>query len=135
MNLSDFLALLPHEATKGNGETMCQCPCHQDRKASLSVKQGDKGIILHCHAGCQTKDSYKGGRASSYVLRVDGNVVPASAIVNGEVDIVPYLSTHSDGKIRRNTWHSIAVTPNALTRVVMRRYCKVFIQSIGGGDH
>ena len=51
MHINDFLALLPHEATKSNGETMCRCPCHADKKASLSVKQGEKGIILHCHAG------------------------------------------------------------------------------------
>lgn len=56
MYIQDFLALLPHEPTKASGETMCRCPCHADKKASLSVKQGEKGIILHCHAGCSTQD-------------------------------------------------------------------------------
>ena len=39
--------------TNGN----CRCPAHDDRSASLSVKQGDDGrILLYCHAGCETKD-------------------------------------------------------------------------------
>ena len=32
------------------------CPCHDDRKASLTVSEGDKGIVLHCHTGCVTED-------------------------------------------------------------------------------
>ncbi len=49
-----------YESTTGqkipsNGN--CRCPAHDDRSASLSVKQGDDGrILLHCHAGCETKD-------------------------------------------------------------------------------
>lgn len=30
-----------------------QCPAHDDRNPSLSVKDGDDGMLLvHCHAGC-----------------------------------------------------------------------------------
>lgn len=28
------------------------CPCHDDRKASLTVSQGDAKAVFHCHAGC-----------------------------------------------------------------------------------
>ncbi|MDD3212190.1 MAG: hypothetical protein PHY64_00855 [Eubacteriales bacterium] len=56
MTLEDFLARLPHEPTKHNGETMCRCPAHADKKHSLSVKTGDKGIVLHCFAGCQPQE-------------------------------------------------------------------------------
>lgn len=36
---------------------MALCPCHADRKQSLKVSVGDKGgIVLHCHAGCDTGD-------------------------------------------------------------------------------
>ncbi|MDE3205149.1 MAG: DNA primase [Acidobacteriota bacterium] len=31
-----------------------RCPAHHDSTASLSVNQGSKGVILHCHAGCDT---------------------------------------------------------------------------------
>ena len=32
-----------------------QCPAHDDRTPSLTVTQGDKGAVLHCHAGCMTE--------------------------------------------------------------------------------
>jgi AAA domain/Winged helix-turn-helix DNA-binding len=32
------------------------CPAHDDRNPSLSVSQGDQGVVLHCHAGCDTTD-------------------------------------------------------------------------------
>jgi hypothetical protein len=32
---------------------MCCCPAHQDRTPSLSIRDGDDGMVLvHCHAGC-----------------------------------------------------------------------------------
>lgn len=31
-----------------------QCPAHDDRTASLSISQGEKGAVLNCHAGCET---------------------------------------------------------------------------------
>jgi predicted transcriptional regulator len=36
----------------GNGQIAARCPAHEDKRASLSVSQGAKGILLHCHAGC-----------------------------------------------------------------------------------
>lgn len=56
MRYEDFIARLPHEPTKPSGETMCQCPAHADKKCSLSVKQGQNGIVVHCFAGCRTED-------------------------------------------------------------------------------
>ncbi len=35
---------------------MWQCPAHEDRRPSLSVNQGDRGAVLHCHAGCRTEE-------------------------------------------------------------------------------
>lgn len=32
-----------------------ECPGHDDRNASLSVSQGDRGAVIHCHAGCETE--------------------------------------------------------------------------------
>lgn len=82
MHINDFLALLPHEATKSNGETMCRCPCHADKKASLSVKMGDKGIVLHCHAGCSSADivealGLKMSDLFAEPIRSDGRKKPA----------------------------------------------------------
>ena len=40
-----------------SGDTaMCACPAHADRTPSLSVRQGDRGILVTCHAGCDARD-------------------------------------------------------------------------------
>lgn len=33
-----------------------RCPAHDDSNASLSVNRNDKGVLLHCHAGCPVDD-------------------------------------------------------------------------------
>lgn len=35
---------------------MCVCPAHADRTPSLSVRQGERGILVHCFAGCRRED-------------------------------------------------------------------------------
>jgi putative DNA primase/helicase len=44
-------ALLGH---KSGGSWMARCPAHDDRKPSLSIRDGDDGkVLLRCHAGCE----------------------------------------------------------------------------------
>lgn len=38
------------------GYALCHCPAHNDRQPSLSIRQGHKGILVHCFAGCEPKD-------------------------------------------------------------------------------
>lgn len=35
---------------------MCRCPAHSDSEPSLSIRQGQKGILVHCFAGCKNED-------------------------------------------------------------------------------
>ncbi len=35
---------------------MCRCPAHSDRTASLSIRQGDRGLLVTCFAGCEAED-------------------------------------------------------------------------------
>src|SRR3546814_20948719 len=35
---------------------MCLCPAHADRTPSLSIRQGDRGILVTCFAGCDRED-------------------------------------------------------------------------------
>lgn len=35
---------------------MCRCPAHADNTASLSLRQGDRGILVTCFAGCDPVD-------------------------------------------------------------------------------
>jgi len=53
MTLKDFLALFDYSVPAGNGFNV-ECPAHIDKKASLSVTDGKKGIVLFCQAGCST---------------------------------------------------------------------------------
>ena len=40
-----------------SGDTaMCACPAHADKTPSLSIRQGDRGILVTCHAGCDASD-------------------------------------------------------------------------------
>ena len=40
----------------GSGRWMAKCPSHDDRQASLSIREGDDGrVLLNCHAGCTTE--------------------------------------------------------------------------------
>jgi hypothetical protein len=35
---------------------MCLCPAHADRTPSLSLRQGDRGILVTCFAGCDREE-------------------------------------------------------------------------------
>ncbi len=35
---------------------MCRCPAHKDSEPSLSIRQGDRGILITCFAGCTRPD-------------------------------------------------------------------------------
>lgn len=34
----------------------CRCPAHDDGTPSLSIRQGEDGILVHCFAGCDPED-------------------------------------------------------------------------------
>lgn len=47
-----LLAELP-DARKVGDAWSAKCPAHEDRRASLSIGEGDDGrALVHCHAGC-----------------------------------------------------------------------------------
>ena len=33
---------------------MCRCPAHDDRTPSLSIRAGERRLLFHCFAGCET---------------------------------------------------------------------------------
>lgn len=40
----------------GKGSWLCSCPAHDDRNASMTLRETDDGMILmHCFAGCDTE--------------------------------------------------------------------------------
>jgi putative DNA primase/helicase len=34
----------------------CRCPVHGSRGATLALRDGGRGLIVHCHAGCEPRD-------------------------------------------------------------------------------
>lgn len=38
---------------------MAKCPAHNDKRASLSIKESNEKILTHCFAGCKTEDIVK----------------------------------------------------------------------------
>ena len=55
MTIEVFLTRLEGVRKNANG-WMARCPAHEDRRQSLSVSQGEEGLLLKCFAGCKTKD-------------------------------------------------------------------------------
>jgi len=50
--IETLLAKLPGAKKTAKGWS-AKCPAHDDRRASLSIAEGDNGgAVLHCHAGC-----------------------------------------------------------------------------------
>ena len=59
MKTVEFLSLLKGVKAGRNGDYMALCPGHNDTKPSLSIKEADGKILLHCHAGCNLADILK----------------------------------------------------------------------------
>ena len=52
MTLEEFLPRLDAVRPRGNGRHAARCPAHADKNPSLSVSEGEKGILLRCWSGC-----------------------------------------------------------------------------------
>ncbi len=56
---------------------MCRCPAHADRTPSLSIRQGDRGILVTCHAGCEAADVLRAIRQIARIPSFDlGRIEP-----------------------------------------------------------
>ena len=57
------------------GYAMVRCPAHADRTPSLSIRQGQRSILVHCFAGCD------GAHVMQAIARTLGGRVPISMIL------------------------------------------------------
>jgi hypothetical protein len=55
MNLEAVLERLQGVRRNGSG-WMALCPAHADKSPSLSVRDGNSKVLLHCFAGCAVED-------------------------------------------------------------------------------
>lgn len=56
MTAADLLPHLPAVKSPGARGWLAQCPAHDDHSPSLSVRGGDRGLLLKCWAGCSIED-------------------------------------------------------------------------------
>ena len=61
---------------------MAQCPAHQDRNPSLSIREGEGKILLHCFAGCTVEAICVAlGIKTSDLFAVPGTIQPRPRMV------------------------------------------------------
>lgn len=53
MTASELLPRLDGVKSRGTGKWSARCPGHPDNNPSLSIQEGDKGLLLKCWAGCE----------------------------------------------------------------------------------
>lgn len=113
---------------------------HGHTSGTLTVQSHTHSIPQHQHTlGSHTHGLiygiYKGTTANSVVISVDGNTVDSGDIVDGQFDAVPYLEKDVDGKITRNTWHTISFLPDQNSRIICDIQKKTFIRALSGGNY
>lgn len=57
MNVHELIGYFQNPHKSGESEYQCLCPAHDDRQASLGLKEMPDGrILIHCFAGCGAVD-------------------------------------------------------------------------------
>lgn len=101
---------------------------------SISIPNHTHSISLPNHTHELEFGIYQGTVADKVTIKVDGKIIPQTT-PNEDIDIIPYLSVDSGGKIMRNTWHEIEIIPDKMTRIVANVFMQIFTNSRGGGDY
>lgn len=56
MHIEDLLQRLKKVKKTGPDKWQSCCPAHEDRSPSMSIKESDGTILVHCFAGCSVED-------------------------------------------------------------------------------
>jgi 5S rRNA maturation endonuclease (ribonuclease M5) len=95
MTIQDILERF-ERPTKTGDQWLVKCPAHEDRKASLAVREGDGGrVLLHCHAGCSKESIVQTMGLTTADLFAEKS---ARASNLGEIDAT-YDYTDTDGSL------------------------------------
>ena len=88
MRLELFLQALNNVNQRG-AQHYASCPAHEDRNPSLGIRQGDKGILVTCYAGCSTAQIVDAMGLSLADLFQDSLVLPKT--IPKKVKAVPVV--------------------------------------------
>lgn len=56
MNADSFLGRLEGVRPRGTGKWSARCPAHGDSNPSLAIREGERGLLLKCWAGCTVNE-------------------------------------------------------------------------------
>ncbi|MEW6215669.1 MAG: AAA family ATPase, partial [Nitrospirota bacterium] len=112
-----------------NGSTryQCMCPCHKDKKPSLSISKKDGKWLLHCHAGCNNDDILR-------AVNLTWNDLAEEGFIKEEVAI--HKKTYSTWDIEKKSQkvYEYVNKDNEPYILIARSYKKDFFQySYAGG--
>jgi putative DNA primase/helicase len=68
--IAEALTGRPVKRLSGGNYLVC-CPAHDDTSPSLSLRDGDRGLIVHCFAGCEARDVYRAIREKGFDVEQD----------------------------------------------------------------
>lgn len=85
MSADSLLSMLDGVKRTGQGKWLARCPSHEDRTASLSIRELDDGrVLVHCFAGCDVHEV-----VGSVGLRID-DLFPPREIEHGKPERRPF---------------------------------------------
>lgn len=102
---------------------------------SVTVPSHSHSVTLPSHTHEITYGIYEGKTAQSCTLKVDNNVAQEGVQSGNDIDIIPYLSKDTHGKINRGTWHTIEIIPDCMTRIEANLFVQTFVTSYRGGNY
>jgi len=105
-----------------------------EHEHSISIPNHQHSFNIPNHTHELEFGVYQGSTAENVIIRVDRQAIPVTAI-GADINIIQYLSVDSAGKVQRNTWHTVEIVPDKMTRVVANIFLQIFCQSRGGGDY
>jgi hypothetical protein len=56
MTVAEILPRLESVHARGQGRWSARCPTHADTSPSLTIAEGEKGVLLKCWAGCSLEE-------------------------------------------------------------------------------
>lgn len=105
-----------------------------DHTHQINIPNHTHQITLPDHMHDIQHGIYKlSDKPSRVTVKVNGNIVPVDSTSAQNINLIPYLSKDGGGKIERNKWHEVTITPDKLGRVNANIISRLFIQSRIGG--